>query len=362
MLTAAAYAGDQEVTPADESAFDEASRANVVLASEAKEFGALAEPGEFFMVDSAEATAQLSPAPPVPGQTEPYYPAPSEPSAPASEFFMRDDASWSTEPMYEADSLRGPASNTVLPGRYFDGVSDWSSMPPAAAGGPSEGVGGFFDAACCSCQQRWVNWRCGTEHLEGCFPEGFNALSTIRSTWPLVRYNGTLNPTAPIEPGGTSDRLPQKAGLVSKPITELTTNIAVATPGRFPEEGIPSLADVPYERSHLPGTQRAWEGLSYYWDASHLVHQPLYFEDLNLERYGYSYGCAQPFVSAARFFGRVPFLPYAMTVHPHYKSEYALGYGRPGSPFPYVHPVPPASLSGAAVEAGVLTGLFFLIP
>jgi hypothetical protein len=112
----------------------------------------------------------------------------------------------------------------------------------------------------------------------------------------------------------------------------------------------------------VPGTQRAWEGISYYWDASHLVHQPLYFEDLNLERYGYSYGCAQPFVSAARFFGRIPLLPYAMTVHPHYKSEYALGYGRPGSPHPYVHSVPPASLKGAAVEAGVVTGLFFLIP
>jgi hypothetical protein len=102
--------------------------------------------------------------------------------------------------------------------------------------------------------------------------------------------------------------------------------------------------------------------MTYYWDASHLIHQPLYFEDVNLERNGYSRGHAQPFVSAARFFGRLPLLPYALIAHPHYRAEYALGDARPGSPTPYVHVRPPLSAGGALFEAAVVTGLFFAIP
>ena len=45
--------------------------------------------------------------------------------------------------------------------------------------------------------------------------------------------------------------------------------------------------------------------IGYAWDAPALCHNPLYFEDVNLERYGYSLRYArvfQPVVSGAEFF------------------------------------------------------------
>jgi len=42
-------------------------------------------------------------------------------------------------------------------------------------------------------------------------------------------------------------------------------------------------------------------------------HNPLYFEDANLERCGIAH-CCQPVVSAAQFIGRTALLPYSMLV------------------------------------------------
>ena len=61
-------------------------------------------------------------------------------------------------------------------------------------------------------------------------------------------------------------------------------------------------------------------------------HRPLYFEEINLERYGYGCGwCLQPGASAAHFFGTVPALPYLMTVDCPHECIYTLGHYRPGS-------------------------------
>ena len=45
-------------------------------------------------------------------------------------------------------------------------------------------------------------------------------------------------------------------------------------------------------------------------------HNPLYFEDINLERCGTTYGCAQTAVSAAKFFTQVAILPYRIVDRP----------------------------------------------
>jgi hypothetical protein len=325
-------------------------------------------PREFFMEnDVDEAPLEGAPAPALqsagdfdPGDTA--RPASNPAPAPLSEFFMQDVASWTPAPVYEADAVRGPATNSVVPRRYFDAGTDWSSVPPTDGPHEAGGFRGCFDAACCAWEERWVNWRCGSDYLEGCIPEGYNALPMIRSTSPAALHVGVLNPGAPVEPGGSGEGLASNAGLERKAVSELTARIAVTTAGETPDAALPLLAAVPAERVHVPGTQRAWQSMSYYWDASHLIHQPLYFEDVNLERHGYSYGVAQPVVSAARFFGRLPLLPYALAAHPHYKAEYALGDARPGSPAPYVHVRPPRDVRGALCEAAVVTGLFFAIP
>ena len=106
-----------------------------------------------------------------------------------------------------------------------------------------------------------------------------------------------------------------------------------------------------------------WITGCFYWAPPGTHHQPLYFEEVNLERYGYGHGhFTQPFVSAAHFFGRVPALPYLLTAdHPH-KCIYTYGHYRLGSPAPYRHHWPPLSAKAALVQAGVTTGMFYLIP
>jgi hypothetical protein len=111
-----------------------------------------------------------------------------------------------------------------------------------------------------------------------------------------------------------------------------------------------------------PGASREWPMTVYAWEAPAFCHRPLYFEDENLERYGYSYGAIQPAVSAGRFAGRALAWPYLMGAFSPHECYYTLGKGRPGSYMPYSIYRPPVSAKGALYEAGAVTGLSFFVP
>ena len=99
------------------------------------------------------------------------------------------------------------------------------------------------------------------------------------------------------------------------------------------------------------------------WKASNLCHKPLYFEEVNLERYGHTAGpILQPIVSSAHFFANIAVLPYKKGIHPPNECQYALGYYRPGNCAPWIVPPVPLSLRGAARQAAVMTAGFWLIP
>ncbi len=99
------------------------------------------------------------------------------------------------------------------------------------------------------------------------------------------------------------------------------------------------------------------------WKASGLCHKPLYFEDVQLERYGHEVGpVLQPLISSAQFFGNMLILPYKMGIHPPGECQYALGYYRPGDCAPYMIQPFPFSLRGAAVQAAAVGGAAVLIP
>jgi hypothetical protein len=94
-----------------------------------------------------------------------------------------------------------------------------------------------------------------------------------------------------------------------------------------------------------------------------MAHRPLYFEEINLERYGYGcHDCLQPFASAAHFFATVPALPYCIGANCPGECQYTLGHYRPGSCPPWRCHRPPVSALGALAEGGVWTGMVFLIP
>ncbi|TWU34973.1 hypothetical protein [Novipirellula artificiosorum] len=110
-------------------------------------------------------------------------------------------------------------------------------------------------------------------------------------------------------------------------------------------------------------TPRSWQPMTMTWAASNLCHKPLYFEDVNLERYGHTHGPLwEPVVSSAHFFVNIAVLPYKMGVHSPHECQYALGYYRPGNCAPWIKPPVPISVRGGLTQAAVMTGAFWLVP
>ncbi|HVJ67831.1 MAG TPA: hypothetical protein VM510_07605, partial [Caulifigura sp.] len=120
------------------------------------------------------------------------------------------------------------------------------------------------------------------------------------------------------------------------------------------------------EQQPLPvfeGAERNFIDLEYCWDASNIFHTPLYFEDIELERYGHTY-CEplQTVASAAKFGVQFVGLPYQMALAPVHKREYPLGYYRPGDPAPYKCYQIPWNTEAALKAAYVYTGMSFITP
>jgi hypothetical protein len=108
---------------------------------------------------------------------------------------------------------------------------------------------------------------------------------------------------------------------------------------------------------------RDWEPTLFHWAASELCHEPLYFEELMLERYGHSMCCPlQPVISSAHFFATLPVLPYKMGLDPAHCAFYDLGFERPGSCAPNLAPRVPLTWRAAASQGLFTTGLVFFIP
>jgi len=148
----------------------------------------------------------------------------------------------------------------------------------------------------------------------------------------------------------------------SKPITSLSTNIAL------PSGQLPSMV-FPAESDHWQGAcpcsccPRGWAPLCYCYAATCFYHNPLYFEEINLERYGYGCTpCLQPAASAAHFFVRVPMLPYLLATDCPGECDYTLGHYRPGSCAPWRRHCVPLNAPGSLAQSGAIVGLVFLLP
>ncbi len=152
---------------------------------------------------------------------------------------------------------------------------------------------------------------------------------------------------------------------IYRPIGQVTVNTALP-PGEMPGALARQEGDPPPVVMPLVGDQRlegGWGDQLFNWSATQFCHQPLYFEEVNLERYGYGCRpCLQPLASGAHFFLTVPALPYKMVVNPPRECVYTLGYYRPGDRVPWQRNYLPWDTRAAAVEAGVAVGLVFLIP
>ncbi len=130
--------------------------------------------------------------------------------------------------------------------------------------------------------------------------------------------------------------------------------------------------DCPYEEplrrlGRTPGEPdstfipRNFAHMYFCWEPTNLYHNPIYFEDVPLERYGHTrHYLIQPFFSGAKFAVQFFGLPYQLALKSPCNREYSLGYYRPGEFAPYKYYQIPWNTQAALVEAGVITGGYFL--
>jgi hypothetical protein len=85
-----------------------------------------------------------------------------------------------------------------------------------------------------------------------------------------------------------------------------------------------------------------------------VCYRPLYFEDLNSERYGWDACLFQPFLSTGKFYLDTLMLPYNMGVLSPCDCECNTGYYLPGTPVPYMCYVPPLSWKGILYQSAAI--------
>ena len=145
------------------------------------------------------------------------------------------------------------------------------------------------------------------------------------------------------------------------PLSVLSVSIALPT-GKLPTNAAAECAaqTAPTSDARLAG---AWAGSEHHWSATCSRHRPLYFEEINAERYGYTVSYAlQPLISGAHFFATIPALPYKMAIDPPRDCIYTLGHYRPGSCAPRRPNHLPWQPSAGVVEAGFIAGMILLVP
>jgi hypothetical protein len=183
---------------------------------------------------------------------------------------------------------------------------------------------------------------------------------------------GAEEPQALPAPAGAADAPKDPcAAISSKPLNQL--GISIAEPaGKLPT----NLANPCWEQINqgTPAGSRCWSVVSYNWEATCFYHNPLYFEEVNLERYGYQCGdrscccscgrecCLQPVVSAAHFFGTIPALPYCMAADCPCDCVYTLGHYRPGDCNPWRYNWPPCDPWAGLAAGGFWIGMIAAFP
>jgi hypothetical protein len=189
----------------------------------------------------------------------------------------------------------------------------------------------------------------GQARVAAAFDEGRS--QPLASVRPPPEYVG-LRPITSIQPFRQYD---PKGGDPCEHLCPLPGNCPANKNYLCPEE---------YALPDSGSAERLFAHIDYYWLPSNTFHNPLYFENPALERYGHVHysECAEPFFSLARFGAQVVGLPYQMALDPVCKHQYALGWYRPGDFAPKKIYQVPLNGRAAATALGAYAGLFWLFP
>ncbi|MDH3717419.1 MAG: hypothetical protein OES79_04800 [Planctomycetota bacterium] len=192
------------------------------------------------------------------------------------------------------------------------------------------------------------------------------AAGVVRPTWTAADSGPTdgsssrrsaVNRTTAASDAGRRCASIEEMQETLKPISAINLSVArMDTPRRCPP--VPDHDKYPDRLAAPDGTY-----LPFHWTPPGLMHNPLYFEDVPLERYGHTnWPKLQPAISGARFVKSAVTLPYRIGLDPMRACVYDLGYERPGNCAPSVHERLPWSWKGAALQTGAVVGGLYMFP
>lgn len=210
-----------------------------------------------------------------------------------------------------------------------------------------------------------------------------NKIVSVSATVPAARQKTTAKTNAVAKQKAVQKRAVRQTQYAEAPtnprfgqlMPDLSLNSKFEDKCPDPHD-MPSILDAPYKLvpslglfpkgCPLPDEEyrrKAPTPITFTWKASSLCYKPLYFEDVQLERYGhYCHPLLQPFASRVRFWLTIPCLPYLMGVNPPNECVYDLGYYRPGNCAPSMIEPIPISLRGGLLEAGAIVGAAAVLP
>lgn len=119
-----------------------------------------------------------------------------------------------------------------------------------------------------------------------------------------------------------------------KPISVVRASIQTATGPLPPDYAAAKMAAQGPGPYHGLGYQRGFTPMGFGWDAPAVCYKPLFFEDINVERYGIHYGFFETVISTGRFSKNTILLPYHILIQPMCEQIYTLGYERPSNCVP----------------------------
>ncbi len=153
--------------------------------------------------------------------------------------------------------------------------------------------------------------------------------------------------------------------IVSRPMSAINLGAALSPvtssgePLQTPKNSVETPGSQMIEK-HYVGTPHNFTHPSR--DVFPFQHQPLYFEDPNMERCGSSNGYLTEFTSIAHFAIRIPLLPYLMASNSPHDTVRALPDCPTCCQFGPDAYIPRPTVKAVAVQAAATTGFIFLVP
>ena len=131
---------------------------------------------------------------------------------------------------------------------------------------------------------------------------------------------------------------------------------------RSPMERVVFPPDPVLTRDTYHGRGKLWPALTLEVAPYYVCHGRLPFQQINFERYGWTFGVLQPLISSGIFLWDFVTWPYQMAMEPCRCFEYNTGYCLPGDPVPLLlYPIE-LSAVGFVAEVGTIVGLVAIFP